>query len=206
MLARKLISLGSKRWPLPWRARNATRFPSSVPTTMASEGSPNGVFTRISRASLSPLIAYSPLPPITPISATGPFAPARALFPFVFFTLAIRCLLGLPVQVHRFDFDSVVLLVQGGRGNIRVMPENGDPAFVHEARHPLALGFQRLERIQIVRHDPGQGDMVTRREQICNKGQLLACPARPELRGELRRAAAHDFHGLHISIVAGNAF
>jgi hypothetical protein len=43
-----------ERWPRPCRARNATRWPSSVPITMASEGSPNGVFTRTSRVCVRP--------------------------------------------------------------------------------------------------------------------------------------------------------
>jgi hypothetical protein len=33
MLARKFSSDGSRRWPAPCRARNATRFPRSVPMT-----------------------------------------------------------------------------------------------------------------------------------------------------------------------------
>jgi hypothetical protein len=36
---------------------------------MTSDGSPNGVFTRISRLSASPGMVYSPLPPIMPIVA-----------------------------------------------------------------------------------------------------------------------------------------
>src|SRR5215472_148966 len=57
------------RCPRPCRARNATLFPSRVPSTIASDGSPNGVLTRISRASVSPLIEYSPLPPMIPMLA-----------------------------------------------------------------------------------------------------------------------------------------
>src|SRR5208337_2401077 len=247
MLARKFTSLGSRRCPRPCRAKKATRFPSTLPTTIASEGSPNGVFTRISRMSVRPFIAYSPLPPITPISATGPLALPRALFPFAFFSRAMRFLLGfpgsylansslgvgasaptltrlnnwalapeetpfpslnpfmrqtLPVQVHRLDLDFPAVLVQSRRRKVWVMPENGDPPFAHQARQPFALGLQRLQRIQIVPHDPRQGDMVTRRQQICNKRQLLTCAACPELRG----AAAHDFHCLHVGVVPGDAF
>jgi hypothetical protein len=69
IFARKLISLGKMRCPRPCRAKKATRFPSSVPITMSSEGSPKGVFTRISLVSASPGMVYSPLPPIMPIVA-----------------------------------------------------------------------------------------------------------------------------------------
>src|SRR5208337_5424818 len=98
-----------------------------------------------SRVSVRPLIPYSPLPPITPISASGPFAPPRALFPFAFLTRAMRFSPGIA--------------------------GSGPPARFRFCR--FALGLQRLERIQIVRHDPRQGDMVTRREQICNKRDRL---------------------------------
>src|SRR5579863_245761 len=57
------------RCPRPCLARNATLRPSSVPHTYASEGAPNGVFTRTSFTRLSPGIEYSPLPPMIPISA-----------------------------------------------------------------------------------------------------------------------------------------
>src|SRR5215472_255180 len=87
MFAWKLISLGKMRCPRPCRARNATRFPSSVPSTSASEGSPNGVFTRTSRVSVNPLMAYRPLPPMIPMDACAAFA---LLFPFFAFFAAIR--------------------------------------------------------------------------------------------------------------------
>src|SRR5882724_12531144 len=74
------------RCPRPCRAKNATRFPSSVPSTIASEGSPNGVFTRISRVSAKPFIEYSPLPPMMPSVA---LFPAFALFDFFVFFAAI---------------------------------------------------------------------------------------------------------------------
>src|SRR6266704_1847756 len=67
MLARKFNSLGRIRWPLPCRARNATRFPSRVPRTNASEGVPNGVPMESSDRSAIPSISYNPLPPMTPI-------------------------------------------------------------------------------------------------------------------------------------------
>src|SRR6267143_4010451 len=74
------------RCPRPCRARNATRFPSSVPRTITSEGSPNGVFTRISRVSVKPLIEYNPLPPIMPRVALFSGFP---LFDFFVFFAAI---------------------------------------------------------------------------------------------------------------------
>src|SRR5579871_3965539 len=69
MFARKFNSVGRIRCPRPCRARNATFRPSSVPSTYASDGEPNGVSTFVSRTSLKPGIEYSPLPPTIPISA-----------------------------------------------------------------------------------------------------------------------------------------
>ena len=68
MFARKFSSDGRMRWPTPWRARNATRSPASVPTTNGADGSPNGVETR----HLLPIgqaghVVQGPLPPITPM-------------------------------------------------------------------------------------------------------------------------------------------
>src|SRR5712692_8752542 len=75
------------RCPRPWRARKATRFPSSVPMTNASDGSPNGAFMRPSRASASPGVVSKPLPPIIPIAAFS-VLPARAIL--LGFALPIR--------------------------------------------------------------------------------------------------------------------
>src|SRR6202046_1513583 len=78
MLARKFSSLGRMRCPRAWRARKATLRPSSTPQTYASEGAPNGVFTRTSFTLVSPGIEYRPLPPIIPISAWATHPPKRA--------------------------------------------------------------------------------------------------------------------------------
>src|ERR1700680_4137664 len=77
MLARKLSSLGSRRCPRPWRARNATLRSSSHPHTYASEGVLNGVFTRTSFTLLNPGMEYNPLPPMIPISACANPPPER---------------------------------------------------------------------------------------------------------------------------------
>ncbi len=47
MFARKFSSDGIRRCPAPWRARNATRLPRSVPITYGPDGSPNGVVERL---------------------------------------------------------------------------------------------------------------------------------------------------------------
>ena len=46
------ISDGNMRWPMPCRGRNAMRVPSKVPSTIESEGVPNGVSTSSSSMSL----------------------------------------------------------------------------------------------------------------------------------------------------------
>src|SRR5215471_11374605 len=177
------------RCPRPWRARNATRFPSTVPMTILSEGFPNGVLTANSRPLLRPFIEYKPLPPMTPMVATGSFA--RADFPLAFLWTAICFSRELPVQIHRFDFDLAAAVVECGRRDLRIVAENDDPVSIHHSRQPGALGFERLHRIQVIRHDPGQGNMVPRREQIRNKSQCFS--------------AAGEQDSLDIGVVARNA-
>ena len=57
MLARAGISDGLMRCPRPWRGRKATGVPSSLPTTMASLGSPKGVVGRTSWTCMRPSIS-----------------------------------------------------------------------------------------------------------------------------------------------------
>ena len=52
IFARNGISVGINRWPRPWRARNATRTPSRLPTMKASDGRPKGVSKEISSISV----------------------------------------------------------------------------------------------------------------------------------------------------------
>src|SRR5207244_10601184 len=63
---------------------------------MPSEGSPNGVFTRISRAFVSPPIALSPLPPMIPIVARvadSALFDLLAFFAAIFFSSAVKAAL-----------------------------------------------------------------------------------------------------------------
>ena len=56
MLARAGISDGRMRCPTPWRGKNAMRVPSNVPSTIASDGAPNGVSISTSSMSVRPSI------------------------------------------------------------------------------------------------------------------------------------------------------
>src|SRR5262252_625079 len=67
MFARKLSSEGRIRWPTPWRARKATRFPRRVPITYGPDGSPKGVLICFSSRSVTSAMSYRPLPPMMPI-------------------------------------------------------------------------------------------------------------------------------------------
>ena len=46
-------------WPSPWRARNTTSLPCSLPTVSAAEGSPYGVTTATCRECGTVYIDYS---------------------------------------------------------------------------------------------------------------------------------------------------
>src|SRR5215468_6455568 len=176
------------RWPRPCRARKATRLPSNVPTAILSDGSPNGVLTAISRILLRPFIEYNPLPPMTPISATGPFV--RADVPFVSFAPAMRFSWDLPVQIHRLDFDFTVTIIKGGCGDVGIVAKDDHPVFAGHAWQPTAFRFERSHGIEVVGHDPRQRNMVPCRQQIRNKGQ--------------RFAAARQQDRLNIGVVARN--
>src|SRR5208283_6105708 len=90
-----------------------------------------------------------------------------------------------------FDFNFSIALVKSGSSDIGIVAENDDPLPRKHTGNPLTLGFERLERIEVVGHDPRQSNMVPRREQICNKGEGLF--------------AAGDNHGLNVGVVTGNA-
>ncbi len=66
MLARKFKPDGGIGCPRPWRGRNTSFTPPSVPVSSWSEGEPQGVSTLTQRLSSSPSISYSPEPPMTP--------------------------------------------------------------------------------------------------------------------------------------------
>src|SRR5688572_7710722 len=99
MLARKFSSDGSNRCPAPWRARNATRFPRSVPITYGPDGSPNGVVTACSRRSVTSAMSYRPLPPMMPIVTRSMHAPRRSRPGF----RSLQHLLDRPLAVHLAD-------------------------------------------------------------------------------------------------------
>ncbi len=56
ILARKLISLGGMTWPRPWRGRNTTWVPPSLPKHSSSEARPKGDGTARQDISVSPSI------------------------------------------------------------------------------------------------------------------------------------------------------
>ena len=71
MLARDGRLVGRWTCPLPCLGRNATGLPASLPTTIASLGSPYGVSTRTSRACSRPSISYRPVPPMNAAVASA---------------------------------------------------------------------------------------------------------------------------------------
>src|SRR6266513_1366046 len=78
MLARKLISPGSSWCSRPWRARNTTSRPRSIPVMRGADGAPNGVDTVCARGVCNSCMAYKPVPPMMPIMARC--APLRRSF------------------------------------------------------------------------------------------------------------------------------
>ena len=70
------------------------------------------------------------------------------------------------------------------------MAENDDPVFLDDGLQPFSLGFERLQRIKVIGHDPRERKVMTGRKKIGDE--------------ENGRAAAGEFYGLNVGIVAGN--
>src|SRR5437773_2535222 len=54
MFARNGIAVGGSKWPRPWRGKNTTGWPSSLPKQNSSEPRPNGLSTRRHSTSVRP--------------------------------------------------------------------------------------------------------------------------------------------------------
>src|SRR4051812_22585420 len=115
MFARKFSSDGDSRWPAPWRARNATRLPRSVPSRYGPDGSPNGVVSVTSFRSVTSAMSYRPLPPMIPI-CTRSICLRSSVF-------RLRSsVFGLPSE-HLLDVALVVLLSNVACGDQRIVFE-----------------------------------------------------------------------------------
>src|SRR5450432_4594605 len=126
---------------------------------MASDGAPNGVFMRTSRVSLSPLIEYSPLPPIMPMVACSALLEPLALPRLFDFSGAIwnfspNELFSGVAQINRLKLNFAIMFVEGGRRMFGVVSKSHDPAVPHNLGDALALGFQRLHGIQVISGHP----------------------------------------------------
>src|SRR6266851_2735275 len=146
------------RWPRPCRARNATPFPSSMPSTMTSEGSPNGVFTRTSRVFVNPFIAYSPLPPMMPIAA--------------------RALAFLLLDLLAF-FAAISFLSSSGEGRSSSgfhSPPKRDPSFDPQLPRPIPPG--ELRRPLLPKRARATAIRAVRSDDFSNARRVFADAAR----------------------------
>src|SRR6185312_6265996 len=150
MFARKFSSDGISVWPLPWRARNATRLPRSVPRRYGPDGGPNGVSTVRSLRSVSSAMSYRPLPPMIPISVCS-------------FIGALSLVLS---YVARRD---------GG-----IMLEKHQRVLRHHVSEERLLRSQRVHGIQVVAHDPRVVEMRGRRQQIRREHRRPAAALDPD--------------------------
>src|SRR5206468_13006537 len=113
--------------------RNATRFPRSVPSRYAADGSPNGVATFTSSRSVTPAMSYKPDPPMMPICA--------------------RCIRPLSSNHLLYKASAILLAnVAGADGRI-VIEEDQMFAIDGFAQEPL-LERERVHRKQIERGNP----------------------------------------------------
>src|SRR5580658_9171197 len=94
-------------------------------------------------------------------------------------------------KVEREGFDFAGVVVEGGDGDVGVVAEDDDPLVGDDFGEPGTLGFQRLQRVKIVGHDPGKRNVVARGEKIGDEGDGFA--------------AAGEQYGLNVRVVAGDA-
>src|SRR5687767_14796051 len=162
MLARKFSSVGISLCPAPCRARNATRFPRSVPIRYGPDGSPNGVSTFFSSRSVSSSMSYKPLPPMMPMviaSLMSVPAPSYQLSAISYQLSAFSFQLSafsfqLSAPSYWFHVVATVLLSDDSRRDHRIVLEEHHVLTLDGFFDEGAFEFQRLHRIEIVGHDP----------------------------------------------------
>src|SRR4029434_1113704 len=76
-------------------------------------------------------------------------------------------------------------------GKVRVVTKNDDPAMLDNALYPFSLGFERLQRIKVIGHDPGKRKMMACGKQVGDEDQGSAAPG--------------DFDCLDVGVVPRNA-
>src|SRR5688572_2460073 len=182
ILARKLSSDGSRRWPAPCLARNATRFPRSVPIRYGPDGSPNGVFNDCSSRSLSPAMSYRPLPPMTPIWTFKKPSWLRSL----------------GQSSNLLDVPLAVLFANIPGGNIGVVLEDDQILALNRFLQEGSFEVQRVEREEIVTHHPHFRQVRSSRQQVsCKNGGLAGRFDHDDLVMHGVAAGAPDAHARH---------
>src|SRR5687768_6581359 len=164
MLARKFSSDGESRCPAPCRARNATRFPRSVPIRYGPEGSPNGVVSATSLRSVTSAMSYRPLPPMIPIwtcsmcrcGAPSGLSPNSTNYPPPT-TNRLQHLLHEPASVPVADVSG---------SDARIVLEENQVLALDRLSDEVPLERHRLHGEQVVSHDPGVLQVRRRRDQI----------------------------------------
>src|SRR5262245_17843150 len=151
MLARKLSSPGSRRWPIPCLARNTTRCPLSVANTKGADGLPNGVETSRSSRSVSSAMSYRPLPPMMPIRGAEDIDrqdPTRS---------SAR---------HGINPRPAGVLPYDAGGHDRIVLEEDNVLTSNRLGQELSLVGQRVHGIQVVAHDPRQIHVCDRWDEV----------------------------------------
>ena len=98
------------------------------------------------------------------------------------------CLL---IEVYGLECDFIFPQMHCCGGHVRVVTENDDPVFLNNGLQPFSLGFERLQRIKVIRHDP-------RGRQVVASGKKIGDE-------ENGFTSAGEFDGLNVGVVSGNA-
>src|SRR5437016_11156255 len=98
-----------------------------------------------------------------PMPASGCLA---TVFGFTVFKTGVSFPLCLLIEVYGLECDFIFPQMHCCGGHVRVVTENDDPVFLNNGLQPFSLGFERLQRIKVIRHDPWQSYMVASGKKI----------------------------------------
>src|ERR1043166_8183113 len=122
------------------------------------------------------------------------------MIPIFAVVMAYRFILKRDVEPHsllaRYEFPLPFLITHGAglavlldharERRFRVVVEEAEPAFARGAREEAALGFERLDGVEVVAHDPGERDVRASRDEVGEAVErapaALPRPARPRAR------------------------
>src|SRR6202021_2225681 len=95
------------------------------------------------------------------------------------------------IHLYGLDFYFAFTLSKICSGNVRIVHEEREPFSLHHLRNPFFLVLKRLQRVEVIAHDPGQRKMRGHGNQVIEQKRHLAAAVKP--------------HAHHVRVVSGRA-